>query len=143
MQADKAKMAMDAIDPRLTPPAADVPYADSGGRSYIDYPSETYAEFFAFMSLLSTNAAQKDDYARRATNVLMYAMNKIAAGPDTNDPPAPFRDSRFYTSDSDRPSYYGEGWPLTVDWIYPYLSASDKATIRQVFLRWANDIMRL
>ena len=34
---------------------------------------------------------------------------------------------------------WGEAFPLTVDWIYPHLSAQDKATIRTVFLRWADE----
>lgn len=139
--AQSAKLAMDVIDPRLTPPAPDVPYADDGLRNYEQYPTEMYAEFFAFMSLISTNATAQLDYARRATNLLMHAMNQAVLGPDTNDPPAPFRDPNFYTYDNNRSRWYGEGWPLTVDWIYPYLSASDKTTIRRVFLRWANEIL--
>jgi hypothetical protein len=38
---------------------------------------------------------------------------------------------------SDRSRWWGSGFGLTVDWIYPYLSDDDKATIRAVFLRWS------
>src|SRR5438067_528418 len=76
VQAAEAKTAMDTIDGQLTPPAPDVPFADDGQRSYQSYPTEQYAELFAFMSLISSNAAEKADYARRATNLLMYAINK-------------------------------------------------------------------
>ena len=141
VQAEKAKLAMDTVDPNNIPPSPNVPFADNGSRGYQGYPTEQYAELFAYMSLLSTNAAEKLDYARRATNLLMYAINQAALGPSTNSPPTAFRDPNFYTYDSDRPRWYGEAWPLTVDWIYPYLSPQDKATIRTVFLRWANEIV--
>jgi hypothetical protein len=49
----------------------------------------------------------------------------------------PFRDPRFSTSDRSR--WWGEGYPLTVDWIYPYLTTADKAAIRTVFLRWIDE----
>jgi hypothetical protein len=60
-------------------------------------------------------------------HAIWIAAQGIAAG-------KPFRDPAFATSDRSR--WYGEAFPLTVDWIYPYLSASDKRTIRTVFLRW-------
>ncbi len=138
---DYAKAQMDVINTNNTPPAPNVPYADDGGAYWQEYPTEIYAQWFAFLSLLTTNATEQFDYARRATNLLMYAMNQAVLGPDTNDPPAAFRNPMFYTYDRDRPRWYGEGWPLTVDWIYPYLSTVDKQTVRTVFLRWANDIV--
>lgn len=139
--ADYAKMQMDTINTNNIPPVANVPHADDGGAYWQQFPTEMYAELFGFLSLVSTNAADQFDYARRATNLLMYAMNQAALGPDTNVPPAAFRNPMFYTYDRDRPRWYGEGWPLAVDWVYPYLSAGDKQTIRSVFLRWANDIV--
>jgi hypothetical protein len=136
-----AKLLMDQVDTNLTPPNPDVPYGDGGSDGYESFPTEQYAELFAFMSLLSTNSADRDDYARRATNLLMFAMNQAVLGPDTNEPPAPFRAPQFYTYDRNRPRWYGEGWALTVDWIYPYLSGTDKATVRKVFLQWSDEIV--
>ena len=137
-----AKSQMDVTNTSNVPPSPNVPYGDSGTRNYSgQWPTEMYAELFAFMSLLSTDPAVQADYAQRARTLVMYVMNQAILGVDTNDPPAAFRDSRFFSYDSDRPRYFGEGWALTVDWIYPYLSAGDKATIRTVFLRWASEIV--
>jgi hypothetical protein len=71
----------------------------------------------------------------------MYAMNQAVLGPLAG---APFRDPAFAIYN--RANGSGEQWPLIVDWIYnatdasgnPILTASDKATIRIVFLMWAN-----
>ena len=51
----------------------------------------------------------------------------------------PFRDPAFPIYN--RGSFTGHEWPLIVDWIYPILTAADKATIRTVFLTWANDCL--
>jgi hypothetical protein len=64
----------------------------------------------------------------------MHVINAAAKGPAEGQP---FRDPRFAVDDRSR--WYGEGFALTVDWIYPYLTPSDKAGIRKVFLRWANE----
>ncbi len=114
-----------------------VPGSDSGGGGNGEtYPTEMYAELFAFMSLIENNQSVREDYAKRARTLLMYIMNNASQGPE---PDRPFRDPAF--SISDRASAWGEGFPLTVDWIYPYLNDSDKATIRQVFLRWVKENM--
>src|SRR5262249_42074168 len=42
---------------------------------------------------------------------------------------------------SDRAHYGGDAFGLTVDWIYPYLSAGDKEKIRGVFLTWAETLI--
>jgi hypothetical protein len=111
---------------------------DDGGRKYTDTPHEMYAELFAFMSLISSDQATRDDYAQRARTLIMRVFNEAAKGPAAGQP---YRDPEFFTSDSDRPRWWGQGFPLTVDWIYPYLSAADKATIRKVFLRWSQEIV--
>ena len=135
--ADYAKRQMDVIEPRNVPPNPNVPYADIGTRNYSGQgATEMFAELFAFMSLISANPAAQTDYAQRARTLLMYVMDRAVLGPDTSNPAAPFRDPRFFSYDSDRPRWFGEGWALTVDWIYPFLSTADKATIRTVFLRW-------
>jgi hypothetical protein len=114
-----------------------VPRQDGGGTTWEDYTTEKYAALFAFMSLVSNDPAARDDYARRARSLLMYVINEAAKGPADD---APFRDSEFSTSDRSR--WAGESFGLTVDWIYPTLTAEDKATIRKVFLRWSDELVR-
>jgi len=111
-----------------------VPDQDTGGYGWEEYPTEMYAELFAFMSLISNDQLTRDDYAQRARALLMHVMNEAAKGAAEGEP---FRAPRF--SIYDRSRWWGEAFALTVDWIYPYLSVEDKATIRQVFLRWADE----
>ena len=130
-----------------------VPGDDCGQRAYSEYPTEAYAELFAFMSLIDPNPAARDDYAQRARSLLMHVMDAAALGPASErsyfcpgDPETPvyppFRDPIFFTEDSDRPRWHGEAFPLTVDWIYDTLTAQDKATINTVFTRWGNEIIQ-
>lgn len=111
-----------------------VPAQDSGDITWEQYPTEMYAQLFAFMSLIENDQATRDDYAQRARTLLMHVMDQAALGPAEA---VPFRDPAFSTYDRSR--WWGEGFALTVDWIYPYLTTQDKATIRQVFLRWADE----
>jgi hypothetical protein len=68
----------------------------------------------------------------------MHVMREAAKGEDPDrQNPAPFRGAAFATYN--RASAWGEAYGLTVDWIYPSLSADDKKLIRKVFQRWAND----
>ena len=108
---------------------------DAGGTNWEGDATEAYAEFFAFMSLVDPNVAQRPQWAMRARAMLMYVMNQAVQGPSAN---VPFRDPGFITGN--RANYWGEAWGLTVDWIYSSLSAADKATIRSVFMQWANAI---
>ena len=114
--------------------AGRVPAQDTGTNTYVEYPSEMYAELFAFTSLISSDKATQDDYAQRARTLLMHVMNQAARGAAEGQP---FRDPEFSTNDRSR--WQGESFALTVDWIYPYLTTADKVTIRQVFLRWINE----
>lgn len=123
---DKARASMDA---------GHVPGEDRGSASYEAYPSEWYAELFAFMSLVAPDQTDRDDYGRRARTVLMNVIDKAAAG--VGAPDEPFRDPRFATFDRSR--WNGEGFGLSVDWAYPYFSTQDKARIREVFLRWSRE----
>ncbi len=85
----------------------------------------------------------------RAHTLLMHVINDAAKGPATamdytcngNAQYPPFRNPDWFTSDRDRARYHGEAFGLTVDWIYPTLTAQDKQTIRQVYLRWSQDII--
>jgi hypothetical protein len=123
---DKAKKAMDE---------GHVPDEDTGSDSYDAYPSEWYAELFAFMSLIAPDRAARDDYGQRARKLLMHVIDAASAGVGADD--EPFRDPRFATFDRSR--WNGDGFGLTVDWAYPYFSADDKSKIRKVFLRWADE----
>ena len=118
---------------------------DCGSREWEEFPTEMYAELFAFMSLVESDAAAQSDYAQRARTLLMTAVNQAAQGPATSRSHAcgypPFRDPEFFTTDSNRARWHGEAFPLVVDWIYPVLSTQDKQTIRAVFLRWSQEIV--
>jgi hypothetical protein len=116
-----------------------VPQQDRGTREFEEYGVEKYAELFAFMSLVAPNQADRDDYAKRARTLLMYGLNEAAKGPAEGQP---FRAPDFFTYDSNRSRWRGEAWMFTVDWIYPSLTADDKATIRKVFLMWADQIVQ-
>ncbi len=111
-----------------------IPGTDDGGLAWIEYPTENAAQLFAFMSLLHPDGAARADYGERARTLLMYAIDEAAKGMAEGEP---FRDPYF--SVFDRSRWWGTGFPLTVDWIYPLLTSEDKATIRQVFLRWIGE----
>ena len=115
-----------------------VPGEDPGNRGWTIYPTESYAELFAFVSLVHPDAAVREAYAKRARTLLMYAIDEAAKGPELG---IPFREPDFTFVASDRLRWWGESWALTVDWIYPVLSADDKATIRKVFLRWSDEMV--
>jgi hypothetical protein len=109
---------------------------DDGSNGWVADPVEGYAEALAFASLVEPDAPLRAEDARRARRLLMRGIDAAAYGAADNKP---YRSPGF--SIDDRSRWWGEGWGLTVDWIYPYLSSSDKATIRSVFLRWvAEDI---
>lgn len=127
-------LAILAADAKAAMDAGSVPNEDTGGRSYESYPTEMYAQLFAFMSLISSDPAERDDYAGRARTLLMHIMNEAVKGSAEGEP---FRDPFFSTADRSR--WYGSAYGLTVDWIYPYLSAEDKVIIREVFLRWIDE----
>jgi len=120
-------------------------YPDPGDvQGYQGDLTEQYGFILAFNSLIDPLPANRILYAQYTRNLLMYAMNLAALGPLAG---APFRDPMFAVYN--RANGSGEQWPLMVDWIYnatdangiPILSASDKATIRNVFLMWANQCL--
>ncbi|MBA3368519.1 MAG: hypothetical protein H0T99_07610 [Geodermatophilaceae bacterium] len=114
--------------------AGNIPGGDDGGLAWTEYPTENAAQYFAFMSLVHPDEAARADYAERARTLLMYAIGEAAKGSAEGQP---FRDPSF--SVFDRSRWWGAGFPLTVDWIYPLLTTEDKATIRDVFLRWIEE----
>lgn len=117
-------------------------WPDNGGTTWSGYVTETYAEFFAFWSLIDPNTANRPLHAKKARNLLMYVIDQAIQGTSQG---TPFRDPGFMTYDRSR--VYGEAFGLTVDWIYDakdannnnILSSEDKSKIRTVFMRWCND----
>jgi hypothetical protein len=125
--AEEAKVLMDNAN-------HDIPNSDLGGTAWEEYPTERYAQLFAFMSLISPpGSAEQEDYSSRARKLLMHVIDKAVLGLADQ----PFRYPGFSTRD--RARWYGEAFALTVDWIYPTLSEVDKSTIRAVFLRWIQE----
>ncbi|MEZ4631672.1 MAG: hypothetical protein R2880_13345 [Deinococcales bacterium] len=116
----EAKRRMDAGD-----------FWDDGGYAWEPDPSEQYALLFAFMSLIGPEA-DRADYATRARSLLMKVISEAAKGVDNGEP---YRNIEFSTSDRSR--WNGSAFGLVVDWIYPSLSANDKASILKVFKRWS------
>ncbi|MEN9867851.1 MAG: hypothetical protein RL748_3441, partial [Pseudomonadota bacterium] len=131
--------------------SGDVPRRDCGSTEYEAYPTESYAQLFAFMAQVENDAAVRADYASRARTLLMSIINIAAQGPaqeanyicpeNQQSGYPPYRSPRFFTEDSNRARWHGEAFPLVVDWIYPTLTAQDKQTIRTVFLRWSQEII--
>ncbi|MBI2567098.1 MAG: M48 family metallopeptidase [Candidatus Schekmanbacteria bacterium] len=129
--------AINTYDTRFFPGGQPNPtWPDPGIDNWVQYTTEAYAEFFAFWSLIDPDPAARPVHAQRALNLLMHVMNEAVKGPDPDDPQAPFRSRAFATYN--RANYWGEAFGLTVDWIYPYLSAQDKETIQKVFLLWSD-----
>ena len=124
-----AEEARDEMDAKKVPEGKNC-MNDSGTQG-----CEEYAELFAFMSLLSPSDKERHDYATRAAKLLMNVINHAAKGPNDDDE---IRRDKFPMDDRSR--WNGEAFALTVDWIYPYLSADEKKTIRKVFLRWSDII---
>lgn len=115
-----------------------VPQQDNGdgeGNGYA-YPTEEYAELFAFMSLVDPNATNRADWAKKAHDLMMYMMNRAVLGPADGQP---FRTPHFGTYNRSR--WWGEAFPLVVDWCYSTFTPAEKATIRQVFIRWIHEML--
>jgi hypothetical protein len=54
-----------------------VPSSDSGlWSSYESYPTESYAELFAFMSLVHPDQGKRDEYGKLARRLLLHVIDK-------------------------------------------------------------------
>ncbi|HEY3821721.1 MAG TPA: hypothetical protein VGL81_31355 [Polyangiaceae bacterium] len=116
-------------------------WPDTGITNWVGRATEAYAEFFAFLSLVDPDASARAADVTRARNLLMHVIHEAAKGEELEGQnPSPFRNVGFATYN--RASEWGEAFGLTVDWIYSALNADDKAQIRKVFLRWADDNVR-
>lgn len=96
---------------------------------------ESFAELFAFMALVAPDEAARRDYAARAKKILLYIVERV----EKNQQGDVLARRGFSTQDRSR--WAGESFGLTVDWIYPHLAADEKARIRRVFLRWADELL--
>jgi hypothetical protein len=111
---------------------------DSGraivGRSagWVEDPVEVDAEVLAFASLVEPDPSMRAADQQRARRLLLRGISAAARGAADG---SAYRDPSF--SIDDRSRWWGEGWAVTVDWIYPALTAADRAAVRAVFLRWA------
>lgn len=94
---------------------------------------ESFAELFAFMALVAPDEAARKDHAARAKKILMYVVERVEKNAQGDVL------ARRGFSTQDRSRWAGESFGLTVDWIYPHLTAEEKARIRRVFLRWADE----
>lgn len=121
------------------------PYPDFGDvQGYTGIVSEQDAWVLAFQSLIDPLPTNRIKYAQYARNLIMVAMNQAVLGPLQN---APFRDPAFPIYN--RGDFTVDAYPLVVDWIYnavdaqnkPILTAQDKATIRTVFMLWAQECL--
>ncbi|MFT3775908.1 MAG: hypothetical protein QM820_61980 [Minicystis sp.] len=113
-------------------------WPDPGIDNWVPRCTEAYAEFFAFMALVDPDAEARLQHAGRAKRLLMHVIEEAGKGVDPDRRgQSPFRGAAFATFN--RANYWSEAFGLTVDWIYPALSAAEKAQIRKVFLRWAGE----
>jgi len=127
------------------PDSGDI-YGYAGAGIYSDLESEQHELTLAFFALMDSNVSNRLQYAQMARQMLMYEMNEAAKG-HTNG--QPFRDPFFALFN--RTHTVGEMWPLIVDWLQgvtdaigqpvTILTSSDKATIRKVFMMWADDCL--
>ncbi len=96
---------------------------------------ESFAALFAFGSLVDPDPAQRKRDATRGRKLLMDEMRRIDAKKEGD----PFADPRIAVFNRSR--WAGEAFGLAVDWLYPSLSKDDRALVRRVFLRWAEELL--
>lgn len=106
-----------------------------GAANYEPFTTEKYAELFAFMSLVDTSAEKRAAWAVRAHDLLMRVINVADLGAAPKG--TPFREPNFAIHNRSR--WFGEAFPLVVDWCYGTFTLPEKAAIRRVFLRWIQE----
>jgi len=115
-------------------------FPDTGGIGVEERPVETFAQFFAFASLIDPNVSARTQHAQRAKRLLMYAIDEASKGvvTSTSGVPVPYRHFLFGTYD--RANYWGQAWGLAYDWLQndPSLfSPQEKKRIRDTFVIWS------
>lgn len=98
----------------------------------------------AFHAMIDPDPVKRLRYAQYARSILMYIADIAAQGHLGG---APYRDPKYAMYNCSHTS--SQYFPLTVDWLQdpalvdsqgnPVLSAADKATLRRVFMLWAQD----
>lgn len=102
-----------------------------------DMVTEGVIQWWAFMSLIHPDSAQRPVYARKSCDMLMWVMHQAELGTAS----APFRYQGFVTED--RMRQLGEAWALSVDWIQAagLLTSGEKTTIQTVFKLWSKQLL--
>jgi hypothetical protein len=98
-------------------------------------PCEAWAELFAFRALLARGEPDEAAWVARAKKLLFAIIAEADKGPDESK----LVRARAFPVD-DRSRWYGEAFPLVVDWIHDALSPEERAMIVRVFARWADAI---
>lgn len=98
-------------------------------------PCEAWAEIFAFRALLARGEPDEAQWVARAKKLLFAVLTEADRGPDESR----IVRTRAFPVD-DRSRWYGESFPLVVDWIHDHLTAEEKALVVRVFARWSEAI---
>lgn len=98
-------------------------------------PCEAWAEIFAFRALLAKGDTDEALWIARAKKLLFAVLNEADKGFDDR---AAVRAHAFPVDDRSR--WYGEAFPLVVDWIHGSLSEGERSLVVRVFARWADAI---
>jgi hypothetical protein len=98
-------------------------------------PCEAWAELFAFRALLARGEPDEGVWVARAKKLFLAVIAEADKGPDESK----IVRARAFPVD-DRSRWYGEAFPLVVDWIHDALSPEERAMIARVFARWADAI---
>jgi hypothetical protein len=141
--ADKRFLEQDLDNPAMAlgNPALKTVLQDQGSDIYqADPTSEEYARLLAFLSLVSNDPGKKELYAHKAHDLLMKVINAAAACPlpKVKGNTVPFCSTGFLLRD--RASFQGDAYATVLDWLYPYFTAAEKATMQKVFLSWADEL---
>jgi hypothetical protein len=145
------KVAADAIKKMDDPAPGDILSMDNGSwaESYTEC-SELYSQVLAFMYLLAPDgSAEKADYGKRAKKLVMNVIDNVYSGLQKMPQGTTLGDmapggAKYYNEKwwggrfaLDLRTFIEDAIPLTIDWIYPLLTADDKAKVRTVFLYWS------
>ncbi len=148
------KVVAEAIQKVDAAAPGDILSKDTGAwsQSYSE-TSELFAQIFAFMYVLSPDGSpEKADHGKRAKKLIMNVIDKVYAGlqklPDGTQISDMAPGGAAHNQDPwvggkfvlDLRTFIEDAIPLTIDWIYPLLSADERARVRTVFYYWSRVI---